>query len=109
MSNFRSVRAYNNNRGFAAPKLPFVNRHNRPQAAARRMSRIAAVREVRYAFRLDEDRSPSEVTRVACAFSFRFTLHVKKFTHENKALRGMLFRLPVLSSDFTSHNKLDFQ
>ena len=35
MSNFRSVRAYNDNRGFAAPKLPFVNRHNRPGAVGR--------------------------------------------------------------------------
>ena len=44
MSNFRSVRAYNDNRGFAAPKLPFVNRHNRPESAADRVSRKPAAR-----------------------------------------------------------------
>ena len=54
MSNFRSVRAYKVNRGFAAPKLPFVNRHNRPVADIRNMSRIAADQQRRYPFRLQE-------------------------------------------------------
>ena len=78
----------------------------RPQAAIRKMSRIAAAREVRYAFRPDAGRSPSEATKVARSFSCRLTLHGKKFTYENKVLRGMLFRMPMLSGDFTSHNKL---
>lgn len=45
-------------------------------------------------------------TKIECGHCCRLTLHNKQFPYENRALRGMPFRMPVLSSEFTCHNKL---